>query len=170
MPTRRRMPQNTILISRHASPSSNRISRSPARFVGAAPQRDYRKLFYSPSGIFLAFSFQQSLATRPRRFHLEIIRCLETQSAGRGHHQTSAHTQEDTGGEHRPDFKAHRRRYSAEGLQYGAIARYASLKSANQTHAPQFQAPPLCGALLLVQVEWSGSLATTFLGASNQHQ
>ena len=28
MPTRRSIPQNTILISRHASPSSNRISRS----------------------------------------------------------------------------------------------------------------------------------------------
>ena len=55
IPTRRRMHQNTILINSHASPSSNRISRSPARFVGAAPQRDYRGLFYSPMRHFLLF-------------------------------------------------------------------------------------------------------------------
>ena len=39
-------------------------------------------------------------------------------------------------------------------------------------HARSIQAPPLCGALLLV--EWSGanwlSLATTFVGASSRHQ
>jgi hypothetical protein len=46
------------------------------------------------------------------------------------------------------------------------------LKSASHTHARSIQAPPLCGALLLV--EWSGanwlSLATTFVGASSRHQ
>jgi hypothetical protein len=56
--------------------------------------------------------------------------------------------------------------------QSGTFPRYAGLKSASQTHARSIQAPPLCGALLLV--EWSGanwlSLATTFVGASSRHQ
>jgi hypothetical protein len=34
---------------------------------------------------------------------------------------------ENAGGEHRPELKAHRRRYPAEGFQYGAIARFAFL-------------------------------------------
>jgi hypothetical protein len=36
-------------------------------------------------------------------------------------------TQEDAGAEHRPDFKAHRRRYPAEGIQSRIIARFAFL-------------------------------------------
>jgi len=56
MPTRRRMPQNTILINRQASPSSapRRISRS---LHGSAEQRrkDYRGLFYIPMRHFLLF-------------------------------------------------------------------------------------------------------------------
>jgi hypothetical protein len=88
---------------------------------------------------------------------------------GRPHTEDDG-TQEDTGGEHRPELKAHRRCYSAEGFQFGAIARFASLKSASHTPA----APPLGGALLLVQIEYSGanwlSLAATFVGASSRHQ
>jgi hypothetical protein len=41
-------------------------------------------------GIF-AFSFKQILATKSHPFHLEMIRCLESQSAARGHHRMSAH-------------------------------------------------------------------------------
>ena len=36
-------------------------------------------------------------------------------------------TKENTGGEHRPNPEADRGRYSAEGFQYGAIARFAFL-------------------------------------------
>jgi hypothetical protein len=37
-----------------------------------------------------AFSFKQILATKSHPFHLEMIRCLESQSAARGHHRMSA--------------------------------------------------------------------------------
>ena len=40
---------------------------------------------------FFAFYFKQILATKSHPFHLEMIRCLESQSAARGHHRMSAH-------------------------------------------------------------------------------
>ena len=89
MPTQKDS-QNTTLISRHASPSSNRISRSLHGFVRRSPQGDYMDCSTALYGIF-CFSFQQILATRSRRFHSEIIGCLKSQNAVRGHHQTSAH-------------------------------------------------------------------------------
>ena len=59
-------------------------------------------------------------------------------------------TKENTGGEHRPELKAHRRCYSAEGFQFGAIAQFASLISA--TPLDEVKAPPLCGAFLMRQL------------------
>jgi hypothetical protein len=90
MPIRRSIPQNTILISRHASPSSNRISRSRHGFVGSSAARRLQGLFYSPVRHFLLF-LPTNYGYKVSCFHSEIIGCLETQSAGRGHHQTSAH-------------------------------------------------------------------------------
>jgi hypothetical protein len=54
MPTRRRMPQNTILISRQASPSSTPRSHFPvpARFVRRSPQGDYRDCSTALCGFF----------------------------------------------------------------------------------------------------------------------
>jgi hypothetical protein len=49
------------------------------------------QIFSIGNAVFFVFCFKQTLATTPRRFHLEIIRCLESQSAGRGHHRTSVH-------------------------------------------------------------------------------
>jgi class 3 adenylate cyclase len=40
--------------------------------------------------------------------------------------------------------------HSAKGVQSWTFPRHASLKSASQTHARSIQAPPLCGALLLL--------------------
>jgi hypothetical protein len=40
-------------------------------------------------------------------------------------------------------------------IQSWTFPRHASLKSASQTHERSIQAPPLCGALLLVEWEWS---------------
>ena len=45
---------------------------------------------------------------------------------GRPHTEDDG-TKENAGGEHRPELKAHRRCYSAEGFQFGAIARLAFL-------------------------------------------
>ena len=59
-------------------------------------------------------------------------------------------TKENAGGQHRADFKADRRGHSAKGVQSWTFPRHASLKSASQTHARSIQAPPLCGALLLL--------------------
>jgi hypothetical protein len=50
-----------------------------------------QEIVLQPYAAFFCFSFQQILATRSRRFHSEIIRCLGSQNAVRGHHQTSAH-------------------------------------------------------------------------------
>jgi hypothetical protein len=50
-------------------------------------------------------------------------------------------TKENTGGEHRPELKAHRRCYSAEGFQFGAIARFASLISATPLDEVKGPAP-----------------------------
>jgi hypothetical protein len=94
---------------------------------------------------------------------VDIIGCPRIEDDG---------TTENAGGQHRADFKADGRGHSAKGVQSGTFPRYASLKSAIQTHARSIQAPPLCGVLLLV--EWSGanwlSLVTTFVGASSRHQ
>lgn len=77
---------------------------------------------------------------------MDIIGCPRIEDDG---------TKENAGGQHRADFKADRRGHSAKGVQSGTFPRYASLKSASQTHERSIQAPPLCGALLLVEREWS---------------
>jgi len=48
-------------------------------------------------------------------------------------------TKENAGGEHRPELKAHRRCYSAEGFQSWVIARFASLIRAILTYSRQFK-------------------------------
>ena len=70
MPSRRSIPQNTILNSRQASPSSTprRTSKSPARFVRRSPQADFRDCSTALCSIF-CFSFQQLLAKTSRPFH-----------------------------------------------------------------------------------------------------
>ena len=73
---------------------------------------------------------------------MDIIGCPRIEDDG---------TKENAGGQHRADFKADRRGHSAKGVQSGTFPRYASLKSASQTHARSIRAPPLCGALLLVE-------------------
>jgi hypothetical protein len=50
-----------------------------------------REFVLQPNAAFLAFSFKQILTTKSHPFHLEMIRCLESQSAARGHHRMSAH-------------------------------------------------------------------------------
>jgi hypothetical protein len=49
---------------------------------------------------------------------VDIIRRPHTEDDG---------TKENAGGEHRPELKAHRRCYSAKGVQYGVITRLAFL-------------------------------------------
>jgi hypothetical protein len=70
---------------------------------------------------------------------VDIIRRPHTEGDG---------TKEIAGGEYRPELKAYRGCYSAEGFQSEAIARFASLKSASHTPA----APPLGGAFLMRQL------------------
>ena len=50
---------------------------------------------------------------------MDIIGCPRIEDDG---------TKENAGGQHRADFKADRRGYSAKGVQSGTFARYASLK------------------------------------------
>ena len=89
------------------------------------------QIFSIGNAVFFVFCFKQILATTPRRFHLEIIRCLESQSPvvdiiGRPYIEDNG-TQGNTGGKHRPDFKAHRRGHAAKGVQPWAIAGFARL-------------------------------------------
>jgi hypothetical protein len=57
---------------------------------------------------------------------------------GRPHTEDDG-TQEDAGGEHRPNPETDRGRNAAKGVQPWAIARYASLKSASPSPARQFK-------------------------------
>ena len=50
-----------------------------------------QEIVLQPYAAFFCFSFQQIVAKTSRPFHLETIRCLGSQNAVRGHHQTSAH-------------------------------------------------------------------------------
>ena len=91
---------------------------------------------------------------------MDIIGCPRIEDDG---------TKENAGGQHRADFKADRRGHSAKGVQSRTVPRYASLKSASQTHERSIQAPPLSGALLLVEWEWS-ELFERFLRQVNKLQ
>jgi hypothetical protein len=59
-------------------------------------------------------------------------------------HAEDVGTQENAGRKHRPDPETDRGRYPAEGFQYGAIARFASLISA--TRFDEVKAPHSGGA------------------------
>ena len=74
--------------SRNLAIGAEQYLYDPVRRISAAMRL---QIVSTANAAFFAFSFKQILATKSRPFHLEIIRCLESQSAARGHHPTSAH-------------------------------------------------------------------------------
>jgi hypothetical protein len=71
----------------------------------------------------------------PRKVKAPVVDII-----GRPHIEDNG-TQENTGGEHRPDFKAHRRRHAAKGVQPWAVARL-SVTRLDENKSPAVMGQP----------------------------